>query len=100
MTSLIIVASLITAVLLINYLQNNHLDALPDKLKTWNFLPIYLRSLKPYDELIVSYLCFGNICKKIVETSSQEDKNIKFLKDKHDNVKVVVFTNNAYQSEL
>ena len=101
MTFLISILLLIIAILAINYLQNNYIDTLPNKLKTWEFLPIYLRSLKPYDDLIVKYLCFGNLCSKIIDTSkSNTDNNVKYLKgNNNDNNIKIIFENNAYVTE-
>ena len=46
-------------VLVVNYLQSKvpiTID-LPIWLKTWNFLPLPLRSLEPYDRFIMRFLC-------------------------------------------
>ena len=36
--------------IIINVLQENKPDWLPNILKNWDFLPIWLHSLKPYDK--------------------------------------------------
>lgn len=51
----VIVFLLVVAVVLfvtaVNYLQTSSPDKLPESLKTWDGLPIWMRSLKPYDEM-------------------------------------------------
>ena len=43
-------------VLLINYLQENHQDVLPYFLKTWQFLPKSLRTLRTVDFVVQTYM--------------------------------------------
>ena len=43
----------LVSILLINVLQNKSPNILPDFLKDWMFLPEHLRSLEPYDKLII-----------------------------------------------
>ena len=50
---------IVTAVVIINVLQNTKFEWLPDSLQTWDFLPEPCRSLEPYDRVI------SNIIKKI-----------------------------------
>lgn len=42
---------ILIAVIVINTMQNNCRDSLPKVLRTWDFLPLWLRSLEPYDRL-------------------------------------------------
>lgn len=94
MTFLVCLVSILVLIAVVNYMQANHFESLPPLLKTWEFLPLFMRSLKPYDDFIVKYLCFGRMCKKIIATTN--DKPI--FSNKNDE-KVVVFTNNAYTIE-
>ena len=54
-------------------MQNNFPNKLPAKLRTWNFLPPVMRSLKPYDNFINMYLCFCKCCRKL-KVAPMEDK--------------------------
>ena len=47
---------ILTAVELINYMQRNHLKQLPVMLRTWEFLPLPLRSLSTLDFVIQTYM--------------------------------------------
>jgi len=57
------------AIALINKLQKHRPLWLPAKLRTWDFLPVYLRSLEPLDRVvcgpigIVLSKCVGPLCK-------------------------------------
>ncbi|ODM97835.1 Sodium-dependent phosphate transport protein 2A [Orchesella cincta] len=59
----------ILLVILLNLLQNCKPHALPDQLRTWNFLPIWLRSLEPYDRIVNQVVqffartCCASCCK-------------------------------------
>ena len=46
---------------------------LPRFLRDWNFLPLPLRSLKPYDTFIRRYLCCLKCCRKLVDTDPSND---------------------------
>jgi hypothetical protein len=91
MTFLIAIIALLVLIISINYLQNNYVDYLPEIFHTWDFLPIYFRSLKPYDDFIVKYLCSGQMCKKIIEESKNNDKVIQESKNIDNNLKVVYY---------
>ena len=80
--------------MIINTLQSRQSSFLPKYLQTWDFLPEYLRSLKPYDKLIKKYLCFCKICQKIILTNKKNNLN-----NENDAPKIVVFSNEAYVSE-
>ena len=54
---LIPVAALIIIVLLINLMQDKSPKYLPEKLRTWDFLPLPLRSLQPLDNIINKLNC-------------------------------------------
>lgn len=65
-------------ILFINVLQSKKNNILPNYLKTWNFLPIYLRSLKPYDKFMVKYILCCQVFKN--DNISIDNKlNIKSL---------------------
>ena len=55
-TTVILLALILTAVELINYMQRNHQKQLPRVLKTWEFLPLPLRSLSTLDFVIQTYM--------------------------------------------
>ena len=55
-TILILLALILTTVELINYMQRNHQKRLPRMLKTWEFLPLPLRSLSTLDFVIQTYM--------------------------------------------
>lgn len=46
------IALIIIFIIVVNVMQRKRPDILPQKLQTWEFLPIGLRSLEPYDKLI------------------------------------------------
>ncbi|KAI6234525.1 hypothetical protein M3Y99_00805000 [Aphelenchoides fujianensis] len=61
-----VLASLITfvvSILLINWLQGAYPTFLPEFLRTWEFLPLPLRSLGPYDGLISRYFSAFGCCR-------------------------------------
>ena len=52
----------IITIIIINILQRKAPEKLPEKLRTWEFLPLYLRSLEPIDRV------FKNLNKKMKQT--------------------------------
>jgi sodium-dependent phosphate cotransporter len=62
---LIPVLVLIATIVLINIFQNKCPSFLPQFLKSWDFLPVPLRSLKPYDDIINKNLCCCICCHKL-----------------------------------
>ena len=54
---------IIAIICIINIIQNKKPSLLPFKLQNWNFLPIWMHSLDPYDALLIKLLekasCFG-----------------------------------------
>merc|ERR1712088_883813 len=50
------IAALLLLVILVNLLQRRKPTLLPSKLQTWEFLPLLVRSLEPYDRLVISCL--------------------------------------------
>jgi sodium-dependent phosphate cotransporter len=65
---------LIASILVIRFLQKKHPKVLPEFLKDWEFLPIGLRSLKPYDRIIVKYLMCFKCCKKLTNADESDNK--------------------------
>ena len=58
------IAALLLLVILVNLLQRRKPKLLPSKLQTWEFLPKPVRSLEPFDRLVVSCLARSDIVKK------------------------------------
>lgn len=62
--------------LLLNFLQSYSIEALPEKFRTWNFLPVWLRSLEPYDRIVNQLIqffartCCGSCCKGTAAASA------------------------------
>uniref|UniRef100_A0A914E088 Uncharacterized protein n=1 Tax=Acrobeloides nanus TaxID=290746 RepID=A0A914E088_9BILA len=50
--------------ILINYIQVKCPGNLPQKLRSWNFLPDYLHSLHPYDKAMTRYCTKISFCRK------------------------------------
>ena len=59
-TVLAIILALVIFIIIINVMQSKKPHMLPLTLRTWSFLPFPLRSLEPYDKLMMHLLC----CKK------------------------------------
>lgn len=65
----------IAIVLVLNFFQAYARDALPDQLRTWNFLPVWLRSLQPYDRVVnqlvhvLARTCCASCCKTTASTA-------------------------------
>lgn len=71
-----LIALLVIFLIVVNLLQNKKPFWLPIILRNWNFLPIALRSLEPYDRIIMKYiLC----CKQFKSGSkiSPDESEIK-----------------------
>lgn len=67
-----LVLLLIIAIAALNLLQKYVPERLPEKLRTWEFLPLPMRSLQPYDKILKKIKCFQ--CKnKTVATEFQLD---------------------------
>ena len=62
MSFIIFVAIIVVLVIAINILQNRKPSWLPSSMRTWEFLPIWIRSLQPYDKFMTKYLLF--CCRK------------------------------------
>ena len=53
----------ILVIILINFMQQKYPNSLPTELSNWECLPLALRSLKPYDEIIGRLNCCRNLSK-------------------------------------
>ena len=63
---------IIALVVIINVLQEKLPIVLPKFLKTWNFLPLALRSLKPYDRVLRKTICR---CKRFDKIEALENES-------------------------
>ena len=61
------------SIILINVLQVKCPSVLPKKLKNWNFLPLWLHSLRPYDKVMTNTLSKIPGCKKCFKKNADED---------------------------
>ena len=70
-----------------NLLQNYAPERLPMAYRDWNFLPLYLHSLEPYDRLVQKSLNFARAtcCGFCCATASQESKEIIKMKPSQSN---------------
>ncbi|XP_069507633.1 sodium-dependent phosphate transport protein 2A isoform X2 [Ambystoma mexicanum] len=66
----------------VNFLQSRSPGRLPQRLQTWDFLPLWMHSLQPMDRLITSAtLCCTDHCtcsEKRLEEDDEEDDDIIF----------------------
>ncbi|XP_065261389.1 sodium-dependent phosphate transport protein 2B [Emys orbicularis] len=85
-----ILLALITVVV-INVLQSKRPNILPTKLQNWDFLPRWMHSLKPWDNVITSALsfcgryCFCNKCCKCCKGNTEDE----LAKDKQEKTMAV-----------
>jgi len=91
-------------VTIVNLLQNKKPELLPEFLRTWHFLPHFMRSLKPYDNLLRKYFFCLKLNKKTYDTNtnltqldlaSQLNRN-ELVKS---NQQMFVFDSNLYALE-
>jgi len=71
-TVLIIVAVVTLMVVTLNICQKYKAKILPEKFRTWDFLPEPLHSLEPYDRIIVKLNCF-KLCRKDIDLGTGTD---------------------------
>ena len=72
-----LVVLVILIVVIVNFLQNKCPKRLPTFLQCWEFLPTFLRSLEPYDKMlmkVVEYFKFP-CCKKVRKKSNTDNTN-------------------------
>ncbi|XP_019408961.1 PREDICTED: sodium-dependent phosphate transport protein 2B [Crocodylus porosus] len=78
---------LFIAVVVINVLQSKKPHILPAKLQNWDYLPLWMRSLQPWDDMITSSMtfcrerccCYCKACKRNREEAAVKDRQIKAL---------------------
>ena len=73
-------------VLIIGVLQRKKPGRLPRKLRNWNFLPIWLHSLRPYDNIMICRCCpcYDECCGKC--DTSAEPEDMEKITVKHNSV--------------
>lgn len=59
------VAVLFVIFVIITILQNKKPDVLPQKLRNWHFLPLWMRSLEPLNGVILAACCCCRCCQKL-----------------------------------
>ncbi|KYO45837.1 sodium-dependent phosphate transport protein 2B [Alligator mississippiensis] len=75
------------SVVVINVLQSKKPHILPAKLQNWDYLPLWMRSLQPWDDMITSSMtfcrerccCYCKACKRNREEAAVKDRQIKAL---------------------
>ncbi|KAB7499366.1 Sodium-dependent phosphate transport protein 2B [Armadillidium nasatum] len=67
---------ILAVVILINILQNHCSKVLPQVLKNWDFLPLPLRSLEPYDRVFLSIPCCKSCRVQAAEEEKEEDSSV------------------------
>ena len=92
LTVLIPVAVAVLLVLTLSMIQKHKPSILPEKLRTWDFLPEPLRSLEPLDR-IIGKLNFLKLCRKKSEMSKPE-VDLKTVTSEH------YKNNSAYQHDI
>jgi len=68
---------LFAIVIVINLLQNQKPSYLPEKLRNWHFLPIWLYSLEPYDTVITRLFGCFSCCQTPTTSNSTESTDKK-----------------------
>ncbi|NXN81768.1 NPT2B protein, partial [Bombycilla garrulus] len=77
--------ALFIAGVVINVMQKRRPHSLPEKLQNWDFLPLWMHSLEPWDNIIMSSLAFCGkhccgfckCCKVNAEQEGAKDKQLK-----------------------
>ncbi len=70
---------LIAAVIVVNVMQNKAPRFLPLRLRSWEFLPLWLRSLQPYDKFFSTYICFCRFNKVDSVRPTSDDEEIEIV---------------------
>jgi sodium-dependent phosphate cotransporter len=65
--------TLLVFVVVVNVMQRKSPNALPKMLRTWTWTPAYLRSLKPYDRKISTFVEFWKTCCPRSESKNSSD---------------------------
>jgi len=90
-TVLIPVAVAVLMVLALSMIQEHKPSILPERLRTWDFLPEPLRSLEPLDRIIGKLNCL-NLCRNKSEISKPE-VDLETVTSEH-------YNNSAYQHDI
>ncbi|CAG0923236.1 unnamed protein product [Notodromas monacha] len=72
-TVCILTALLVCFLLVVNKLQEIRPQSLPKFLQTWEFLPIWLRSLEPYDRVAKKVIQFFSKCRRTKRNQTPEE---------------------------
>ena len=90
---------ILIAVLIINALRKKKPDVLPEKLRDWSFLPIWCRSLAPYDSIMRCRCCpcYDECCGKCDVLADQDDEEGFVVKE--NGSKPVGLDNVVFQKE-
>ena len=66
-----------TLVVLINVIQNHRSQWLPHVLRDWSFLPLWMRSLKPLDDLFSGLACCSKCINPPLDSIQDEFKDVE-----------------------
>ncbi len=91
------IALLIVIILIINVLQSKLPRVLPQMLGDWLFLPECLRSLKPYDKVLVKYVLCCKSLKPGTSDPNFDDNETGLKHEKNQDIQIVAYANNAYE---
>ena len=80
-TVLVPAALLLLLVSLLALLQRKVPGLLPEVLRSWDFLPLPLRSLQPVDNLIGKLNCFQHCCKPKISLNNNQSENQGYQED-------------------
>ncbi|NWS93972.1 NPT2B protein, partial [Mionectes macconnelli] len=77
--------ALFIAMVVINIMQKRRPEKLPEKLQNWDFLPVWMHSLEPWDNMLMASLAFCGkhccgfckCCKVNAEQEGAKDKQLK-----------------------
>ncbi|CAK8684326.1 unnamed protein product [Clavelina lepadiformis] len=92
MSVIIVVVVTVAFIIVINVLRTRRPQWLPEVLRTWLWLPVWLRSLEPYDKVMSRYLLC--CCRNVADTNNLSDTELTSehsssdgaLCDGHDNL--------------
>ena len=62
---------IIIFVVIVNVMQRKNPKFLPSKLRDWDFLPLFLHSLEPYDRVITGWRCCDKCTQEIAEVDTE-----------------------------
>ena len=87
---------ILSVIFVISKMQAHAPKYLPEFMRSWKFLPLPLRSLKPYDDLILKYFLCCKCCQKVVKIDPAKEKEAQAKEPP----RIVVFNNKAYVEEF